>query len=109
MRFFLPALLALLLSACAQVPERQQGNILDPKAVATLALGASQQQVLNTLGAPLLQHPFKPNVWIYVYQRRNDDKTYFRQHLVITFNNQGTISELPAHNTDIATPETQLE
>lgn len=71
----------------------QQGNILDEEAVAQLAPGMTEEQVLYLLGTPLLKAPDNPASWNYVYQVRRGEALLERKSLHLEFapGPQGTL------------------
>lgn len=65
---------ALLLGGCNPFPkswvhriEVEQGNIVTQDMVDKLRPGMAKRDVLATLGTPLVEDPFHPNEWVYVY------------------------------------------
>jgi len=63
----------------------QQGNVINPNAVAELKLGMTKDQVLNTMGTPILETPLSPDVWHYVYMQRLDGKLAEQKQLALYF------------------------
>ena len=67
-------LLALLLGACSWWQpyriEVQQGNFLNPTAVAKLQRGMTREQVKFLLGTPLIADAFHADRWDYVFWRQ---------------------------------------
>lgn len=60
--------LLLSFSACSiHKIDIQQGNIIDDEQLEKLDIGMRRQQVLHLLGTPLIQDPFRPDRWDYVY------------------------------------------
>jgi outer membrane protein assembly factor BamE len=80
-----PALALLLtLSACtAHKIEIQQGNILSEERLDLVKPGMEQQQVRFALGTPLVQDPFHPERWDYIYQLtvEGEEKAAYRATL----------------------------
>lgn len=66
-------------------PAVQQGNVLDPEAVAQLKPGLSKRQVRFILGDPLVADPFHPQRWDYVYRLKERAKEPVRQRVTIYF------------------------
>jgi outer membrane protein assembly factor BamE len=59
---------ALLLGACSIYRvDVQQGNVITAKELAELHPGMDELQVHTILGSPLLQDPWHPHQWVYVY------------------------------------------
>lgn len=75
---------AMALSACTihrlDVP---QGNIIRPEALAQIKEGMNRRQVLFLLGSPLVQDPFHPQRWDYLYVTEAADKD--KKHLTLHF------------------------
>lgn len=55
------------LGACVYRINIQQGNFLDPKALAQLNTGMTRSQVRFLLGTPMVSNVFDPDRWDYVY------------------------------------------
>ena len=66
--FLLIPLFGLLLTGCNIYRVNvQQGNVVTAKELAELHPGMDQLQVRTILGSPLLQDPWHPDQWVYVY------------------------------------------
>ncbi|ROR32073.1 outer membrane protein assembly factor BamE [Inmirania thermothiophila] len=68
-KLLIPLVTVLALAGCGRLvhrPDLRQGNILDPKAVAQLRAGMTEEQVRFLLGTPLVRDPFHPERWDYV-------------------------------------------
>ncbi len=65
----------------------QQGNVVEPEAVAALKNGMTSQQVRYLLGAPLLIDPFHPDRWDYWYDLKVANGKSERQHVMLYFAN----------------------
>jgi outer membrane protein assembly factor BamE len=63
----------------------EQGNVINPNAVAQLKVGMTKDQVLSTMGTPLLDTPLSPDVWHYVYTLRLKDKLTEQKQLTLYF------------------------
>ncbi len=62
------ALVGLFLSACAvHKIDIQQGNVITQEMLETLTPGMDKRRVKLAIGSPMLQDPFHPNRWDYVY------------------------------------------
>ena len=85
-------------TSCIYRAQRQQGNIIEKEQVDKIQIGSSKNQVESYLGSPLLQHPLNPKQWIYVYQLRLNDGTFFRKHLIVHFDRQEKVFKLEKHN-----------
>ena len=68
MRTLLITIFVAMLGACTGYrPDVQQGNVLEPEAVARIRPGMTRDQVRYVLGTPLIRDPFHPDRWDYVY------------------------------------------
>ncbi|MDH5178868.1 MAG: outer membrane protein assembly factor BamE [Gammaproteobacteria bacterium] len=76
----------------------QQGNIIDGKTLDKLKAGMSKKQVIYLLGTPVLQDPFHPNRWDYIYTFKSGENNtvekknltlYFKGDSLQKFENQG--------------------
>lgn len=64
----------------------QQGNLFEDELVSQLRTGMDKQQVVYLLGTPLLQDPFHPDRWDYVYALRDGDgEVVERRRLTLHF------------------------
>lgn len=65
----LPLILSsLLLAACSvHKIDIQQGNVITREMVETLTPGMDKRRVQLAIGSPMIQDPFHPNRWDYVY------------------------------------------
>lgn len=65
----LPLILSsLLLTACSvHKIDIQQGNVITQEMVETLTPGMDKRRVQLAIGSPMIQDPFHPNRWDYVY------------------------------------------
>ncbi len=65
----LPVILSsLLLAACSvHKIDIQQGNVITREMVETLTPGMDKRRVQLAIGSPMIQDPFHPNRWDYVY------------------------------------------
>ncbi len=67
-------LASLSLTACAiHRVDVQQGNVIDPDAVAQLKPGITQEQVIFLMGTPLIIDVFRNDRWDYVYTLKKKD------------------------------------
>ena len=70
-------LLTLTLSSCFLKPHKidvQQGNYIDGELLAKLKPGMTRAQVRFLLGTPLINDPFHPERWDYMFIDRRADK-----------------------------------
>lgn len=67
--------------------EVQQGNIIKPELLKQLKPGISMRQVQFIMGTPLIQDPFHPNRWDYVFTLQPGDvrKITKYQHVAVFF------------------------
>jgi len=63
----------------------RQGNTLDPEIIDSLRVGMSKQQVVFLMGTPLVQDPFHPNRWDYVYTFKPGGGKMTSQHVCLYF------------------------
>ena len=83
----------LLLSACTIYRiDVQQGNTLEAKKVAQLKTGMTKRQVQFLLGTPMLQDPFHPSRWDYVYSFKPGNKDMVKHHLTLHFDNDSLVT-----------------
>jgi len=66
----------------------QQGNTLDQEQIDQIKLGMSHKQVSFVLGSPMLQDPFHPNRWDYVYSFKPGHGELFKQRLSLFFDQE---------------------
>ncbi len=89
------ATLLLALTGCAAwLPDGQritvqQGNVLDPEAIAALEPGQSRGRVRELLGEPVLDTPFHADRWDYVYFLTEQGREADTQRLTLVFGPQG--------------------
>lgn len=77
---------ATLLAACAYRMDIQQGNFVDRKALDQLETGMTRKQVRFLLGTPMIEDPFHPERWDYVYYYQPGKGRERREaHLIIRF------------------------
>ncbi len=69
----------------------QQGNVLDPDAVAKLKVGMEKDQVRFLLGSPSITDPFHENRWDYVYYLRPGRGEQKLQQLQVFFEQERVI------------------
>ena len=63
----------------------QQGNTLEAEKVAQLKIGMNKQQVQFLLGTPMLQDPFHPARWDYIYSFTPGGEEMRKHHLTLYF------------------------
>ena len=89
----IPVLAVSLISCATYKPEIQQGNALEESSVSRIKLGMSKEQVISTLGSPLMQDDFRANRWDYLYYTNERGIRSAQKNLVLTFNN-GVVSKI---------------
>jgi outer membrane protein assembly factor BamE len=87
-----PVFLALILAAavplaaCVYRPTIQQGNLLKPSDVDQVTPGMTRTQVRYLLGTPMINDPFDPQRWDYVYRLTTGRKRdTIEAHFVVFF------------------------
>lgn len=88
---------SLLLGACSLLPDvytvpRYQGNIVEQKMIDQLAPGMSRDQVTFIMGTPLIQDPFFPDRWDYVYTTQVLQQNMTEERLTLFFNGDSLAS-----------------
>lgn len=79
---------ALIIGGCSiHRPAVQQGNVLDPEALAQLKPGLSKRQVKFILGDPVLADPFHADRWDYVYWLKPKAEHPTLKRLTLYFDN----------------------
>jgi outer membrane protein assembly factor BamE len=78
--------LALLISGCVYRMNIQQGNFLEPRAVAQLQVGMTRSQVRYLLGTPMVPDAFDKDRWDYLYYlKKGRLKAPEQRHLIVYF------------------------
>lgn len=62
-----------------------QGNYLSQDTVDKLKVGMTQQQVRQLLGTPLVNSPFRPDRWDYVYEYTRQGKIVEHRNFTVHF------------------------
>jgi outer membrane protein assembly factor BamE len=76
------------LSGCVYRMPIQQGNYLDPAAIAQVKVGMTHSQVRFVLGTPMVPGGFDDSRWDYdYYLKMRRLQTPYRGHVVIHFEN----------------------
>jgi outer membrane protein assembly factor BamE len=92
------------LSGCAiHKPDVQQGNIMEPEALAQLHAGLTQKQVQFLMGTPIIQDPFHPERWDYVYRLKVHNHEPIEHRLTVFFEN-GVVSRLEPVDIKLPSP-----
>lgn len=85
---YLIASVVLLGAGCSiHRPDVQQGNVLDPEVLAQVHTGLNKKQVKFLLGTPIINDPFHPDRWDYVYLLESHDQPVTRKRLTLFFDN----------------------
>ena len=101
---YLIAGVVIFLNGCAlHKPDVQQGNILTPDMLAQLHTGLSKKQVKFVLGTPIIEDPFHPDRWDYVYWFKAQDKPPVRQRVTVFFA-KGMVSRLETEGITLPPP-----
>lgn len=75
----------LILTGCVYKMEIQQGNLITPSQANQLELGMTEGEVRSILGTPLLQDPFSPGRWDYMYQLQEQGELVEERRLTVFF------------------------
>ena len=88
-RFTLLTLLLLSLAACSiHKIDIQQGNIVEDQQLEKLHVGMRREQVTRLLGTPMVQDPFRPDRWDYVYYYKAANKPANLYQLTLFFEDE---------------------
>ena len=102
---YLMAGVVLLVSGCAvHVPDVQQGNILEPAALAKLHTGLSKKQVKFLMGTPIVEDAFHPDRWDYVYWLKVEDKRPVQKRVTVFFDHD-VVSRLETEGVTLPAPD----
>lgn len=85
---------AILSAACVYHTPIQQGNLLDDKDIAQIAVGMTQSQVRYVLGTPMVTDPFSTSRWDYVYYLKVDTMPEAKKQQLIVYFENGNVSRL---------------
>jgi outer membrane protein assembly factor BamE len=77
-----------LITGCVYKMDIQQGNEVTFEQVEQLQIGMTEAQVRSILGTPLLQDPFSPGRWDYVYQLQQHGDLIEQRRLTVFFDEQ---------------------
>jgi outer membrane protein assembly factor BamE len=75
-------------------PEIEQGNYLTRGQVTKVSEGMERAAVRRTLGEPLIQDPFHPDRWDYVYTRISKEGEKTRRRLTLFFDDGGQVDRI---------------
>ncbi len=91
-------LLCATLTACAYVPDIQQGNMVTQDKLDQLKTGMDQRQVIYIMGSPMLTDPFHQNRWDYYYSFTPNGGETTRYGATLYFDN-GKLSKVERYGT----------
>lgn len=83
-----------LITGCVYKMDIQQGNEVTPEQADALRIGMTQAQVRSILGTPLLQDPFSPGRWDYVYQLQQQGELVEQRRLTVFFDEAGNLEHV---------------
>ncbi|MEF8792238.1 outer membrane protein assembly factor BamE [Thiohalorhabdus sp.] len=89
----LTLLLAISVAGCTR-PEIEQGNFVTQSQVTKLGEGMERSAVRRTLGDPLIQDPFHPDRWDYLYLHIAADGEETRHRLTLFFDDSGEVARI---------------
>lgn len=75
-------------------PDINQGNYLTAAEVSQLHTGMTQQQVVYTLGTPMMQDPFGSSTWYYVFRQYPTHQAVTQQTIILTFDSAGIVTHI---------------
>jgi len=75
-------------SISAHKIEIQQGNLITPEMREKIKVGMSTSMVRSILGTPLINDPFHPKRWDYVYSLEKGGKQVEMQHMTLYFDEE---------------------
>ena len=81
--------------------EVQQGNLITPEQAARLEMGMSEDEVQAILGTPLLEDPFSPGRWDYVYQLQEEGELV-EQHRLTVFFEDDRLTRIERNSVDLS-------
>jgi outer membrane protein assembly factor BamE len=91
---YLIASVVIFINGCTiHIPDVQQGNVLEPGALAQLHPGLSKKQVQFLMGTPIIRDAFHPERWDYVYLFASQDSKTIRKRVTIFFDHD-TVSRI---------------
>jgi outer membrane protein assembly factor BamE len=99
----------LALASCFLKPHRidvQQGNFIEPEAIAKLKPGMTRSQVRFLLGSPLLVDAFHPDRWDYLYIDRRAGRLLQEHRLTLWFDGDAlkrAVTDTPEVAPDVGT------
>lgn len=92
LRFLLLLLAAVTLCGCVYHPPIQQGNILTESKVSAIHTGMTSEEVVATLGSPVLENMYSDNRMTYVYTNQPSRRVFIAKRLIIQFQNDQVVN-----------------
>ena len=68
--------------------EIQQGNLITPEMREKIKVGMSSAMVRSILGTPLINDPFHPRRWDYVYSLEKEGRVVEKQRMTLYFDDE---------------------
>ncbi|MCV6610303.1 MAG: outer membrane protein assembly factor BamE [Amphritea sp.] len=99
-KVLISAIVALLLSGCAEFPgvykiDIPQGNLVTQEMVDQLRPGMTQSQVRYVMGTPLVTDSFNKNRWDYLYRFKSGETGEITQErITLQFDDAGRLTGL---------------
>lgn len=98
---YLIASVVMFINGCTiHIPDVQQGNVLEPDALAHLHTGLSKKQVQFLMGTPIIRDAFHPERWDYVYLFASQDSKTIRQRVTLFFDHDA-VSRIETDGIDL--------
>lgn len=92
MRYIFLTLMFYMLSSCAIYKiDIQQGNIVTQEVLDQLTPKMAAKKVRLILGTPLIQDPFQPQRWDYIYRFRSGKGQRQQRHISLFFDNEDNL------------------
>lgn len=83
-----------LITGCVYKMDIQQGNKVTQQQADQIHIGMTEPQVRQILGTPLLQDPFSPGRWDYVYQLQVHGDLVEQRRLTIFFDESRRVAKI---------------
>ncbi len=83
-----------LITGCVYKMDIQQGNEVTKSQADELRLGMTEAEVRAILGTPLLQDPFSPGRWDYVYQLQQKGELVEQRRLTVFFDEDQRLTDV---------------
>lgn len=78
-------------------PDINQGNYLSQNEVNKIHQGMTQNEVMSTLGSPMLTDPFGTQTWFYIFRQQVGHEKVKQQTLTLKFNQSGQLIDIKNH------------